>query len=72
MIFFIFSHIQVLLLEWTDDLEGFKLKGYGKAVNYRMGVPLLHDVIQSIEKAIAAKEGIYLPFTVHCLALLHL
>ncbi|KMZ70057.1 putative Multiple inositol polyphosphate phosphatase 1 [Zostera marina] len=52
----LFKPAEVLLLEWTDDLEGFKLKGYGKAVNYRMGVPLLHDVIQSIEKAIGAKE----------------
>ncbi|KAK1321189.1 hypothetical protein QJS10_CPA03g01091 [Acorus calamus] len=48
---------QVSLLEWTDDLEGFILKGYGKAVNYRMGVPLLQDVVESIEQAIIANEG---------------
>lgn len=45
------------LLEWTDDLEVFILKGYGKALNYRMGVPLLKDVVQSMEEAIQANEG---------------
>lgn len=45
------------LLEWTDDLELFILKGYGNALNYRMGMPLLEDVIQSMEQAIKAKEG---------------
>jgi len=35
----------------------FILKGYGKSVNYRMGVPLLEDVFQSMEQAIMAKEG---------------
>jgi len=45
------------LLEWTDDLEMFILKGYGKSLNYRMGVPLLEDVFQSMEQAIIAKEG---------------
>lgn len=44
-------------MEWTDDLEGFILKGYGKSLNYRMGVPLLEDVVQSMEHAIQAKEG---------------
>ncbi|KAK6234392.1 hypothetical protein QUC31_006798 [Theobroma cacao] len=47
---------QVALLEWTDDLEVFILKGYGKSLNYRMGVPLLKDVVQSMEEAIKAKE----------------
>ncbi|KAJ6902350.1 multiple inositol polyphosphate phosphatase 1-like isoform X2 [Populus alba x Populus x berolinensis] len=28
---------QVALLEWTDDLEMFILKGYGNSINYRMG-----------------------------------
>ena len=45
------------MLEWTDDLELFILKGYGNALNYRMGVPLLEDVVQSMEQAIKAKEG---------------
>lgn len=45
------------LLEWTDDLEVFILKGYGKSINYRMGVPLLEDVVQSMEQAIKAQEG---------------
>lgn len=50
--------LQVALLEWTDDLEVFILKGYGKSLNYRMGVPLLEDIVQSMEQAINAKEGI--------------
>jgi len=45
------------LLEWTDDLEAFILKGYGKSINYRMGMPLLEDVVQSMEHAIQAEEG---------------
>ncbi|TYG73225.1 hypothetical protein ES288_D04G084000v1 [Gossypium darwinii] len=32
------------------------LKGYGKSLNYRMGVPLLKDVIQSMDQALKAKE----------------
>lgn len=50
------------MLEWTDDLEAFILKGYGKALNYRMGVPLLKDVVQSMDQAIEAHEGTYLNF----------
>jgi len=38
-------------------LEGFVLKGYGESINYRMGLPLLKDVVQSMEEAIIAKEG---------------
>ncbi|KAI4306870.1 hypothetical protein L6164_030112 [Bauhinia variegata] len=53
----LFSPSEVSLLEWTDDLEVFILKGYGKSLNYRMGVPLLEDVVQSMERAIEAKEG---------------
>jgi multiple inositol-polyphosphate phosphatase / 2,3-bisphosphoglycerate 3-phosphatase len=49
--------LQVYFLEWTDDLEGFVLKGYGESINYRMGLPLLKDVVQSMEEAIIAKEG---------------
>ncbi|KDP44713.1 hypothetical protein JCGZ_01213 [Jatropha curcas] len=52
----LFSHSEVALLEWTDDLELFILKGYGKSINYRMGVPLLRDVVQSMEQAIKAQE----------------
>ncbi|CAA2998354.1 multiple inositol polyphosphate phosphatase 1-like [Olea europaea subsp. europaea] len=54
----LFSPSQVDLLEWADDLELFILKGYGNSLNYRMGVPLLEDVIQSMEKAINAREGL--------------
>lgn len=38
------------------------MKGYGKALNYRMGVPLLEDVVQSMDQAIKAHEGTYLDF----------
>ncbi|KAE8695680.1 Histidine acid phosphatase family protein isoform 2 [Hibiscus syriacus] len=48
---------QAALLEWMDDLEGFILKGYGKSLNYQMGVPLLKYVIQSMDQAIVAREG---------------
>ena len=41
----------------TFDLEVFILKGYGKSLNYRMGLPLLEDVVQSMEQAIMAEEG---------------
>ncbi|KAL8162640.1 hypothetical protein V2J09_014129 [Rumex salicifolius] len=52
----LFSPAEVALLEWTDDLEAFVLKAYGKSLNYRMGVPLLNDVLQSMEIAIKANE----------------
>ncbi|WOK91479.1 hypothetical protein Cni_G00170 [Canna indica] len=52
----LFDPSEVFLLEWTDDLEGFLLKGYGKSVNYRMGVPLLKDVVLAMEQAITVKE----------------
>ncbi|XP_020100423.1 multiple inositol polyphosphate phosphatase 1 isoform X3 [Ananas comosus] len=52
----LFNKAEILLLEWTDDLEVFVLKGYGKSINYRMGIPLLRDVVQSMEQAIIAKE----------------
>lgn len=45
------------MLEWTDDLEVFLLKGYGNSLNYKMGVPLLEDVLHSMEEAIKAREG---------------
>jgi len=44
------------LLEWTDDLELFILKGYGNSLNYQMGVPLLQDVLQVMEQSIKAQE----------------
>lgn len=52
----LFNEAEVYFLEWTDDLEGFVLKGYGESINYRMGLPLLKDVVQSMEEAIVAKE----------------
>jgi multiple inositol-polyphosphate phosphatase/2,3-bisphosphoglycerate 3-phosphatase len=52
----LFTPSEVELLEWTDDLELFILKGYGSSLNYRMGVPLLQDVIHSMEQAILAKR----------------
>ncbi|ONI24690.1 hypothetical protein PRUPE_2G255400 [Prunus persica] len=55
------SPSEVSLLEWTDDLEAFILKGYGKSINYRMGVPLLEDVVQSMEQAIKAEEEKHAP-----------
>lgn len=57
----LFSPSEVGLLEWADDLEVFILKGYGNSLNYRMGVPLLEDVIQSMEQAIKAKEDGLVP-----------
>ncbi|KAK6135778.1 hypothetical protein DH2020_030473 [Rehmannia glutinosa] len=57
----LFSPSEVGLLEWTDDLEVFILKGYGNSLNYRMGVPLLEDVIQSMEQAIKAEEDELVP-----------
>uniref|UniRef100_A0A0D9VND7 Multiple inositol polyphosphate phosphatase 1 n=1 Tax=Leersia perrieri TaxID=77586 RepID=A0A0D9VND7_9ORYZ len=52
----LFNEDEVYFLEWTDDLESFVLKGYGESINYRMGLPLLKDVFQSMEDAIIAKE----------------
>ncbi|KAA8539544.1 hypothetical protein F0562_026236 [Nyssa sinensis] len=57
----LFSPSEVALLEWADDLELFILKGYGNSLNYRMGVPLLEDVVQSMEQAINAKEEAHDP-----------
>ncbi|XP_009799641.1 uncharacterized protein LOC107801145 isoform X2 [Nicotiana tabacum] len=59
----LFSPSEVSLLEWADDLELFILKGYGDSLNYRMGVPLLEDVVHSMERAIKAKEEGYAPGT---------
>lgn len=58
------------MLEWTDDLELFILKGYGNSLNYKMGVPLLQDVLQAMEQAIKAQEGNvdFLVFSLQCIA----
>ncbi|KAF3334643.1 multiple inositol polyphosphate phosphatase 1 isoform X2 [Carex littledalei] len=52
----LFNETEILLLEWTDDLEVFLLKGYGKSINYWMGVPLLRDIFQTMQEAIQANE----------------
>ncbi|KAK7387476.1 hypothetical protein VNO78_28311 [Psophocarpus tetragonolobus] len=57
----LFSPPEIELMEWTDDLEMFILKGYGKSLNYRMGLPLLEDVVQSMEQAIKAEEERHVP-----------
>ncbi|KAJ4972254.1 hypothetical protein NE237_005353 [Protea cynaroides] len=59
----LFTPHEITLLEWTDDLEVYILKGYGKSINYRMGVPLLEDVVQSMEQAINSKEENLIPGT---------
>ncbi|XP_068641945.1 uncharacterized protein [Aristolochia californica] len=59
----LFNPSEVALLEWTDDLEVFLLKGYGNSLNYHMGAPLLQDVILSMEQAIVAKEENHAPGT---------
>ncbi|KAI3437337.1 Thioredoxin domain-containing protein [Psidium guajava] len=65
----LFNPHEIALLEWTDDLEVFILKGYGKALNYRMGVLLLKDV-QSTEEAIQANEGDTDVSVLYCLTFL--
>lgn len=40
-----------------DDLELYKLKGYGNSLNYEMGASLLEDIVKSMEQAIQAKQG---------------
>ncbi|XP_010534618.1 PREDICTED: multiple inositol polyphosphate phosphatase 1-like [Tarenaya hassleriana] len=52
----LFTPSEVALLEWTDDLEVFILKGYGNSLNYRMGAPLLQDVLHSMEEAVKARK----------------
>lgn len=53
---------QIELLEWADDLQMHHLKGYGETLNYRMGVPLLEDVVQSMDRAMATLKGVLLFF----------
>ncbi|KAK7818814.1 multiple inositol polyphosphate phosphatase 1 [Quercus suber] len=57
----LFTPSEISLLEWTDDLELFILKGYGNSLNYKMGVPLLQDVLQAMEQAIKAQEEKHAP-----------
>ncbi|KAK4579586.1 hypothetical protein RGQ29_029310 [Quercus rubra] len=57
----LFTPSEISLLEWTDDLELFILKGYGNSLNYQMGVPLLQDVLQAMEQAIKAQEEKHAP-----------
>uniref|UniRef100_A0A0A0KM06 Multiple inositol polyphosphate phosphatase 1 n=1 Tax=Cucumis sativus TaxID=3659 RepID=A0A0A0KM06_CUCSA len=52
----LFNPSEVALLEWTDDIEVFMLKGYGNSLNYRMGVNLLKDVFESMKNAIKARQ----------------
>lgn len=59
----LFNESEVSLLEWTDDLEVFLLKGYGNSINYHMGIPLLKDTLQLMEQAIMAKEENLTPGT---------
>ncbi|KAE8648033.1 hypothetical protein Csa_005827 [Cucumis sativus] len=54
---------QVALLEWMDDTEVFKLKGYGSSLNYRMGVHLLTDIVNSMDNATKARERKQVPGT---------
>ncbi|CAM6026504.1 unnamed protein product [Sphagnum balticum] len=49
----LFTPEEIELLEWADDLQMHHLKGYGETLNYRMGVPLLEDVVQSMDRAMA-------------------
>eukprot|EP00249_Psilotum_nudum_P011553 c23236_g1_i1 orf=247-1761(+) len=53
----LFTPEEVELLEWADDVELHLLKGYGESINYRMGVPLLNNVVESMEQTILAREG---------------
>uniref|UniRef100_A0A2N9GRX3 Multiple inositol polyphosphate phosphatase 1 n=1 Tax=Fagus sylvatica TaxID=28930 RepID=A0A2N9GRX3_FAGSY len=57
----LFTPSEIALMEWTEDLELFILKGYGKSLNYKMGVPLLEDVFQAMEQAIKAHEEKHAP-----------
>ncbi|GLJ37451.1 hypothetical protein SUGI_0760910 [Cryptomeria japonica] len=50
----LFSQTEVELLEWADDIALHHLKGYGESLNYRMGVPLLQNVVKSMEQVILA------------------
>jgi multiple inositol-polyphosphate phosphatase/2,3-bisphosphoglycerate 3-phosphatase len=50
-------------MEWADDFQAHHLKGYGETINYRMGVPLLQDVITTMERAMSASEGLTLSYT---------
>lgn len=49
----LFTAEEIELLEWADDLGMHHLKGYGEKINYRMGFPLLEDIVKSIDSAMA-------------------
>jgi hypothetical protein len=51
---------QIKLLVWADDLQMHHLKGYGDILNYHMRVPLLKDVVQSMDRAMATLKGVSL------------
>ncbi|XP_051205604.1 uncharacterized protein [Lolium perenne] len=53
------NEVKVYLLEGTDDLEGFVVKGYGESISYKMRLPLLKDGVQLMKDAIIAKEENY-------------
>lgn len=57
----LFTQMEVELLEWADDLELHYLKGYGKSINYRMGVPLLQNIVDSMEQAILKQKDPNIP-----------
>jgi multiple inositol-polyphosphate phosphatase/2,3-bisphosphoglycerate 3-phosphatase len=60
----LFTQMEVELLEWADDLVLHYLKGYGESINYRMGVPLLQNILQSMEQAILMKQDPQIPAAV--------
>lgn len=60
----LFTQMEVELLEWVDDLVLHYLKGYGESINYRMGVPLLQNIVQSMEQAILMKNDPNIPAAV--------
>lgn len=47
----LFKNEEIELLEWADDVAIHYLKGYGNSLNYRMGVPLLEDVLGAMDAA---------------------
>lgn len=60
----LFTREEVELLEWADDILLHHLKGYGESINYRMGVRLLMNVFECMERAISGSEGAQVPNSV--------
>ncbi|XP_024363321.1 uncharacterized protein [Physcomitrium patens] len=52
-----FTTEEIEWLEWADDLGTHHLKGYGDTLNYRMGVPLLNDVVKTMDRVIADAQS---------------